>query len=301
MSQPLGNDRNNSQRLSTTSAKMVAIKIRFANKHIILQSIAQPSFSQSADPRYRLTEPDSSKRKIWTRSAYGCIYVASLIPTTLAPMLASALEASVIPVYMRLRTQGGRKQTSRLFSTLLNLLIIGCVLFTIGLIVFKTPLLGIIDPGSQFVEPDAFVIAQNLAPFIFPVLGLMTLNSFMECLLNAEGKFGWPAYAGLLVPLTTATCVLLGGKSLGVLMLCIGSVIGQLLQLCIIHLSCPQSKDHLSTHHGFKYPSIEAHYRAAWPALFAGVISMASPIVDTFFGSYQPARTIAALTTPSTQ
>ena len=294
MSQSLGNDRNNSQRLSTTSAKLVAIKIRFANKHIFraLLSLASANL---------LIRVIGLLNQIVVSAKFGqdqhmdAYYVASLIPTTLAPMLASALEASVIPVYMRLRTQGGREQTSRLFSTLLNLLIIGCVLFTIALIIFKTPLLGIIDPGSQLVEPDAFVIAQNLAPFIFPVLGLMTLNSFMECLLNAEGKFGWPAYAGLLVPLTTATCVLLGGNLLGVLMLCIGSVIGQLLQLCIIIYRAHKTKIIYQPIMDLSIPELKPIMSTAWPALFAGVISMASPIVDTFFGSYQPAGTIAAL------
>lgn len=294
MSQSLDSDRSSSQQLHTTSAKLIAIKIRSANKHIFraLLSLASANL---------LIRVIGLLNQIVVSAKFGqdqhmdAYYVAALIPTTLAPMLASALEASVIPVYAGLRRQGTRKQASKLFSTLLNLLIIGCIFFTLVLLIFKTPLLGLIDPGSQQVEPHAFIMAQDLAPFIFPVLGLMTLNSFMECLLNAEGKFGWPAYAGLVVPLTTATCVLIGGNSLGVLMLCIGSVIGQLFQLAIIIYRAHKTNIVYQPIIDFSIPELKPIMSTAWPALFAGVISMASPIVDTFFGSYQQQGTITAL------
>ena len=74
----------------------------------------------------------------------------------------------------------------------------------------------------------------------------MVINGFLECLLNSEGQFGWPAYAGLLVPLTTATVVLFAGKTYGVLMLCIGTLIGQFLQLCIIILRTRRSSSSIN-------------------------------------------------------
>lgn len=294
MAQSLDSDRNDSQQLHTTSARLIAVRIRSANKHIFraLLSLASANL---------LIRVIGLLNQIIVSAKFGqdqhmdAYYVAALIPTTLAPMLASSLEASVIPVYARLRTRGTREQISKLFSTLLNLLIIGCTIFTLVILIFKTPLLGLVDPGSQQTEPHAFVMAQDLAPFIFPVLGLMTINSFMECLLNAEGKFGWPAYAGLLVPLTTATCVLIGGNSLGVLMLCVGSIIGQLFQLGVIIYRAHKTNIVYKPLLELGIPELKPILSAAWPALFAGVISMASPIVDTFFGSYQPEGTITAL------
>lgn len=296
MSRFSGIDRSDSQPLSTTSARLVAVKIKSANKNIFRALLSLASANLLIRVMGLLNQVIVSARfgQDMHMDAY---YVASLIPTTLAPMLASALEASVIPVYARLRTKGTREQASRLFSTLLNLLIILCIFFTVMMLIFETPLMSILAPGTLQAKPQTFNIAQQLAPFIFPVLGLMTLNSFMECLLNTEGKFGWPAYAGILVPLTTATMVVVAGSEFGVLMLCIGTVIGQILQLGVIIYRAHKTNIIYQPVMDLRIPELKLIMIAAWPALFGGIISMASPIVDTFFGSYQHEGTIAALNT----
>ncbi|WP_338252819.1 lipid II flippase MurJ [Dictyobacter halimunensis] len=292
MSQSMGNGRTDSQPLlSTTSARLVAVKIKSANKNIFraLLSLASANL---------LIRVMGLLNQIVVTAKFGqdqhmdAYYVASLIPTTLAPMLASALEASVIPAYSRLRTKGTREQASKLFSTLLNLLIILSIVLTAGLILFKTELMTFLAPGTQ---QSTLLIAQDLTPFIFPVLALMTLNSFMECLLNAEGKFGWPAYAGMLTPLATASFVIVGGNSFGVLMLCIGTLAGQVLQLGVIIYRAHKMQIVYRPVLDLKLPELKPIMSAAWPALFGGLISMASPFVDTIFSSFQSAGTIAAL------
>src|SRR5438132_576043 len=85
--------------------------------------------------------------------------------------------------------------------------------------IFRALLIHLSAPG---LDPFRAALAGGLAPFIFPVLSLMVVIAFLECILNAEGQFGWPAYAGLLVPLTTAALVLMLGRSNGVFILCIG-------------------------------------------------------------------------------
>ena len=49
-------------------------------------------------------------------------FVASTIPILLAQLLISDLEASVIPIFVRIRLKETREQASILFSTLLNIL-----------------------------------------------------------------------------------------------------------------------------------------------------------------------------------
>src|SRR3989442_13752065 len=53
-------------------------------------------------------------------------FVASTLPILMATLLSASIESSVIPVYTRVRTQG-KEQASILFSTLLNLLVLGTV------------------------------------------------------------------------------------------------------------------------------------------------------------------------------
>src|ERR1700736_1713810 len=131
MSQSLDQGNSNSRPLSTTSARLVAVKIKSANKSIFraLLSLA------SANLLIRLM---GLLNQIIVTAKFGqganmdAYYIAVLIPTTVAPLIASAMESSVIPIYAGIRTRRGRAQASRLFSTLLNLLLIVGALLTLG-------------------------------------------------------------------------------------------------------------------------------------------------------------------------
>ncbi|GAC1640438.1 MAG: hypothetical protein NVS4B12_01710 [Ktedonobacteraceae bacterium] len=289
MSQPLGT--GVSQPLSTTSAHLAAVRLKSANKQIFraLLSLA------SANLLIRIV---GMLNQVVVAARFGqgaqmdAYFIASGLPVLLAQLLASALEASVIPVYASLRGKGKKEQASRLFSTLLNLLLISMVIVTIGMFVLHNQLVSLSGPG---LKHDSLVLADNLTPYIFPVLIFMVLNSFMECLLNTEGQFGWPAYAGILVPLTTAMLVVLAGKSHGVFVLCIGTLLGQVLQLIVIILRARKAKFVYRPILDLHSPEIAAIGIVAWPALFSGLISQASPFVDQIFASTLSVGSIAVL------
>src|SRR5207248_11687512 len=126
-------------------------------------------------------------------------------------------------VYARVRSQGDKEQASLLFSTLLNLLLIGITVLVVGMFIFRRQMVFFSAPA---LDPFRSGLAIDLTPFILPVFLLTVVVGFLEYVLNAEGQFGWPAYAGLLVPLATAGFVLIGSKSYGVVMLCVGMVVG---------------------------------------------------------------------------
>src|SRR5579885_1540060 len=86
-----------------------------------------------------------------TMDAY---YVAQALPVLLAQMFSSALESSVIPVYTQIHDRGrtcpyptpnNNDQASRLFSTLLNLLIIGFILCITTMFLFRRQLIFFFD------------------------------------------------------------------------------------------------------------------------------------------------------------
>ncbi|BCL83379.1 O-antigen ligase family protein [Ktedonobacteria bacterium brp13] len=291
MSQSLDQGNSNSRPLSTTSARLVAVKIKSANKNIFraLLSLA------SANLLIRLM---GLLNQIIVTAKFGqganmdAYYIAVLIPTTVAPLIASAMESSVIPIYAGIRTRRGRAQASRLFSTLLNLLLIVGALLTIGSIAWSHYLLYLVAPGEQ---PSTLMIANSFAPLTMPLLSLMTFNSFMECLLNTEGKFGWPAYAGIFVPLTAVVFVYFGGNSLGTVMLCLGTLVGQFVQFGAIVYRAHKARMIYKPVIDLRMPELKPLFAAAWPAFCGGLIGMASPIIDNFFGSFQPAGTISAL------
>src|SRR5947209_17828677 len=79
-----------------------------------------------------------------TMDAY---FVASALPLLLAQLVVSAIESSVIPVYARVRSQGEKEEATLLFSTVLNLLLIGAALLTLVMLMFRQQLILLSAPA----------------------------------------------------------------------------------------------------------------------------------------------------------
>lgn len=273
-----------------TTGQMTAIRVKSANKYIFraLLSLGLANL---------LIRVGGMVNQVFVTARFGqgaqmdAYFVAITIPILLAQLLTSDLEASVIPGYVHVRTHE-RDQASILFSSLLNILVLGIGLLTVLMLVFRNQLIFISAPA---LDPTRHQLAVNLTPFIFPVLLIMVVNSFLECLLNSEGQFGWPAYAGLLVPLTTVILVIFGGKILGVLVLCIGTLLGQCLQFCVILMRIRRSRLVYRPVINLRSAGLAAIGIAALPALFGTLISQAAPLVDMMFASSLPAGNISAL------
>jgi len=276
--------------LSTTGSRMAAMPAKSVHKQIF-RALLTLSSAALLVRVFGLFNQIVVTRHFGAGATMDAYFVASTLPILMATMLATSVESSVIPVYARVRMQG-KAQTSVLFSTLLNLILLGTIALTVGMLIFRNQLIHLSAPA---LDPFRVAHAVYLAPFIFPVLVLLVVISFLECILNAEGQFGWPAYGGLLVPLTTAVLVLTLGRSGGVVILCIGMLAGLCLQLCmsIIRLRRAGLVYRLSLN--LRNPELHAILMVAWTAPFSVLINQASPLVDQMFASSLSAGSISAL------
>jgi murein biosynthesis integral membrane protein MurJ len=281
-----------SQPLNATAERSAAVRLQSVNKNIfrVLLSLASAAL---------LIRVAGMLNQIVVSGNFGAgavmdsYFVASILPLSMAQLVISAIEASVIPAYARVHTQDGRKQTSALFSTLLNVLLVGTVLLTVVMLFFHQQLIIMLAPGLDAFRTE---LASSLFYLIVPAFGLMVIIGFLECILNMENQFGLPAYAGMLVPLTTAVFVLALGKSLGILILCVGMVLGLCIQLVVFILRI--------RHTGLSYrptinlhnPEVRATFIVAWPALLSAfLLGQANPVVDQIFASSLPAGSISAI------
>jgi murein biosynthesis integral membrane protein MurJ len=224
--------------------------------------------------------------------AMDAYFVALAAPTLVAQLIGGSIEASVIPVYARMRARGTPEQASTVFSTLLNLFLIGSALLTVLLFLPRRQLLFITAPGMDLSTKE---LALGLTPFVYPAIVLMIVIGYLENILNAEGQFGWPAYAGILVPLATIVFVLGVGGSHGVVILCIGTLVGLLLQLGVTaaRMRCAAITYRLVI--DVRGPVIGSIMVAAWPVLMSGLLVHLSPVVDQIFASFLTAGSISAL------
>jgi len=276
--------------LSTTSPRMAAMPAKSVHKQIFRALLALASAALLTRVMGMLNQIVVT-RHFGAGATMDAYFVASTLPLLMANMLSTSVESSVIPVYARVRTQG-KEQASILFSTLLNLLFLGTVLLTLVMLTFRGQLIHLSAPA---LDPFRTALAVSLAPFIFPVLLLMVVIGFLECILNAEGQFGWPAYAGLLVPLTTSILVLTLGRSEGVVILCTGMLVGLCLQLCMVIVRARRAGIVYRLSMNLRNPEIGAILVVAWIAPFSVLISQVSPLIDQVFASSLSTGSISAL------
>lgn len=225
-------------------------------------------------------------------AAMDAYFVAAAFPLLLIQLLSSALEAAIVPVYSRLRLHANRDAASSLLSTLVNCLVISAILLLLVLIVLRQPLVFLSAPGLDLAREQQSVA---LAPMLYLVIPLSLVISLFECILNAEGQFGWPAYAGLLVPLTTALLTVLGGRTWGITALCLGCFCGTVLQLVVVGVRVKQARLHYRLTIDIRNPDLLVICRAAWPLLLGSLIVQGGPLVDQIFASTLPIGNISSL------
>jgi putative peptidoglycan lipid II flippase len=202
------------------------------------------------------------------------------------------LQSAIVPVYVRAQGEGDRHQASSLFSTVLNLAVIAAVVLTVLMLVFRHQVILISAPGADSVRQS---LAVDLAPVVFPALVLTVALGILEAVLNAEGQFGWPAYAGLLVPLVTTIVVLTAGKGLGVITLAIGTLLGLGMQSAAFVLRARRAGIVYRPRLDWRNPALAAALSAMWPLLLAACIVPATPVIDQMFASGLSVGSISAL------
>ncbi len=279
-----------SQPLHATG-RMAALLLKTANRQIwrALLSLASAALLLRAGGMLNQIVVSASFGAGASMDAY---FVAAAFPLLLVQLMGSAIEAAVIPVYSRLRMRASREETSRLFSTLLNSLILGALPLSLLLLILRQPLVFFSAPGF---DPARLGQAVTLTPLLYLVVPLSLVLGLLECLLNAEGQFGWPAYAGLLVPLTTALLTWLGGRTYGVWVLCSGALGGTLLQLAVVLVRAHRARLQYQLVLDWRSVHFRTILRAAWPVLLGALISQGSPLVDQIFASTLAAGNISAL------
>ena len=121
--------------------------------------------------------------------------VAFRIPNLLRDLFAEgALSAAFVPTYTRVLQQEGRDAAQRLARRLFTLLaVVMSALVLLG-IVFARPLVAGLAPGYAAV-PGKAAFTALLTRVMMPFLPLVSFAAVAMGMLNAEERFGFPAFA----------------------------------------------------------------------------------------------------------
>lgn len=152
------------------------------------------------------------------------------IPNLLRDLFAEgALSAAFMPTYARTTAREGREAAFRLVSRLLSLLAV-----LLGILVllgtgFAEQLVALLAPGFERV-PGKTDVTIFLTRVMLPFLPLVSFAAVVMGVLNAHGRFGFPAFAPAAFNLLTiAWAACLWGLGLSVPQVALGWAIGTLL------------------------------------------------------------------------
>jgi putative peptidoglycan lipid II flippase len=166
----------------------------------------------------------------FSASAY---FAAFKIPDFIFFTLATgALGVAFMPVLADKLAKGGRKSAWELTSSILNLLAMVTLVFSIVSIIFARPLLQhIVAPGFTPEQLDLAVAVMRIVsinPFLFAISTVLTSAQ------QSIGRFFFFAIA----PLFYNTMIILGivflGDSIGIISAAVGVAIGAMLQLIVV-------------------------------------------------------------------
>src|SRR5258708_37085193 len=107
-----------------TTGLMLALQLKTANRHILraLVSLASAALLLRVGGMLNQVVVSAS---FGAGAAMDAYFVAAAFPFLLIQLLSSAIESAAIPVYSQLQMRASKATMSKLFSTLLNCLILG--------------------------------------------------------------------------------------------------------------------------------------------------------------------------------
>lgn len=165
-----------------------------------------------------------------TRDDMDAFLIAFLVPTLLINVVACSLSSALIPSYIRVLEQEGRKAGQKLFSGMM-LCSLGVLTITIILMVTTAPLyLPFIASGFDKQKLD---LTFNLLCCIAPVVMLSGIISIWGGVLNAGENFALAALSPIITPIMMIV-LLLAVPSWGIFALATGLVFGAAIEIVVM-------------------------------------------------------------------
>lgn len=150
-----------------------------------------------------------------------------------------SLAVSFQPILIETQSQDLKNKTNQaqVLSHTLHAFLIGILaLLTVGGILFSEEILGLILDDQYVARAEAFSMTVRLAQIMFGFLFFICLFAYYMAILNAHGKFGWPAVAPVFFNISLIVTTVLPQNYLQTPgdFLAWGVVIGGFLQMAIL-------------------------------------------------------------------
>lgn len=218
--------------------------------------------------------------------------VASIIPSMLLSVVSMALSTTLIPVFTHRVHEGGESSGLQFINSLINFIIIFCLIMTgIGLLVTPS-IVRIVAPGFS---GETFHLAVVLTRILLATMVFTGLTASITGLLQARESFGWPVLVGIPFNVILIIAIIWGGKRYGITAVAVGMVLAMLSQLFIMAPGLIRIRFHYQHHLNMRDPGMIQVGKLILPILLATGAGQLGLIVDRMLASGLAEGSIAAL------
>lgn len=207
-------------------------------------------------------------------------------------LLGGALVSVLLPVLVKLRTQGTSADANTVYSTLFTLAVVSFVVLGGALELAARPLVSFLAPG--FSEE-----AQRLTLLLLRVSLPAYLFSFLADLLivplHAERRFALPAMSRLVVPFLTLLFLLALAGIIGVTSLALGTLVGTSVQIVILVRALWTTGTRLRPSFAWRHPAVRRVLRLTLPFVISVLAAQGAGIVYRVLVSHAPEGSLASL------
>ncbi|MDF5718828.1 MAG: lipid II flippase MurJ, partial [Rhizonema sp. NSF051] len=165
-----------------------------------------------------------------TADSLDAFLIALVIPSFIINIVANSFNAALIPTYIQVREQEGKKAAQKLLS--------GATVWTLCVVLITTILMLTTAPlylpwiALRF-DSEKLDLTFHLLYAIAPIVMISSIHIIWGAVLNAGERFGLAAVCPMITPAITVI-FLVGFKSWGIFALAAGLVIGAVLEIVIL-------------------------------------------------------------------
>jgi putative peptidoglycan lipid II flippase len=120
--------------------------------------------------------------------------IATTIPTLLFPSFVAALAITIIPVFIKIRDNYGKKESLIFINNVKNISLIICVPLALLGVFFSDYIVGILAMGF---DEETFKLADSLFKITFPMIIFVTLIQINNGFLNSNNNYFVPSIIGI--------------------------------------------------------------------------------------------------------
>ena len=219
-------------------------------------------------------------------------FIAISIPDFIHYVLNTPFYFAIVSLYNEYKETGGsNKESLRVVSAMVGVLLVISLAITIGVILFAPNIIRGLAPGF---DANNTVLAVKLARIISASIIFLTISNLFSGVLNAERHFALPALRGPIQNIFIVSFIVFFASKIGISSAVLGNVFGMVLIFLLLSVGMVRWINYKGTI-AFKHAGIVKGFKFALPLMLGAGVTKANVIVDRLMASRLTAGSISAL------